>query len=205
MKSTLAFLVSSAIAVLLSGCSSKTTGAVDGEWDVISIGEKIKPSSFTVASGKVSGALIDNSEGAAILDYTGTSSDMATPIDCTLSKSRIVVDLNISGNVLNGSFTDVREYTGSACAGSANSYRNRSEVFAINGTRTRVDASSDTDLNGSWDLQFSGGIKITASIKDLTGNGTVFGKDGREGTTATFSVVTMTLTGKGANVVFKKR
>jgi hypothetical protein len=210
MKSTLAFLLSSAIVLGLSGCSSKVTGAVDGEWDIVQVGDKIKPSSLTVAAGKVTGAVIDDNEGEAIVDFSSSGmGTVSTKIDCIRSKKRLVVDLNVSGNALNGSFTEVREYTGSACAGTASgqSYTNRSEVFTVNGTRTKVDAASDTDLNGTWELSFAGGAKINASVKDLAGSGTVFGKDGKQDSAATFSVVngTMTLTATDASIVFKKR
>lgn len=162
MKSSRSSLVGFISLLPLFACSSGATGSLNGTWDVTSVGgSDVAPSALEVSNGRVSGDIISKLEGQAIASPSAKG--------CSYGKNRFSVDISIEGDAMTATFTEVRTYVGGdACKTEFYSYTDRSSTFTVTGKRTRKDASTDTDLNGVWEIQAQEIKKpITATVKDL--------------------------------------
>ena len=103
-------------------------------------------------------------------------------ITWVLAKRPHVLDIALEGNSISGTFIERRKYEGSACV-SAGYTSDRSSTFAFTGKRTVEAPSSDTDLNGSWELTGEGsGKPLKATMNGLSADFDPGYSDGTKGT-----------------------
>jgi hypothetical protein len=196
------WISSSVLLALLTACGGGVTSGVDGDWDVVADSKNdLKASTIKVSSGKVSGELIDDDEGSS---FPNTDNQGVTIGTCVRAKARTQIELTATADSMSGVFTEVREYTGSC----PDFTRNRTSTSNVTGVRSVAKASSDTNLNGSWNLtlsDFKG--KWTAEVDGLKGS-TAITKDGSSKTTnGQFTIVDglMTMTFDGESFSMRKK
>ncbi len=131
-----------------------TTGSLDGTWDITAAGDaQLGPSEMTVHAGSVTGFVVNADEGTTV----GS---------CTFTKHRTEFTLNVQGDSVTSTRTELRESSGSGCSAPSKN------TSVASGTRTRVAPASDTDLNGDWEIQATGSRAVLFKIQGLSGNAT---------------------------------
>ena len=176
MKTFCSSLVLSASFLSLVACGTGTTGALDGSWDVTSVGgDEVAPSELVVSGGKVTGSIISKREGQPVSDSAVKG--------CAYAQNRMTVDISIEGAVMTATFTDIRKYSGGeACKRDGYTYSDRTVTYTVTGKRTRKDPATNTDLNGTWEIQAEGLKKpIAATVKDLAAEVPVDAEKGSKG------------------------
>lgn len=113
---------------------SDNEGPSNGTWDITTAGgAAIEASSMTVTGTKAKGVVVKKGEGAT---------DPHAP-RCTRTKNRTEFELEAEDDDLVGTFTVVREWTGSQCP------PNEKKTITLTGTRKK---SGKNDLDGDWSI-----------------------------------------------------
>jgi hypothetical protein len=116
---------------------SSTSGhALDGTWDITSIGgTALAPSQMTVKGGQFDGVLVVSDEGTRDVD------------GCMITKDRIAFTATVSGDSLSLTLTPDLEVSGDDCTMSTGR-----QVAKLSATRTHnaKNASGQTALEGDW-------------------------------------------------------
>lgn len=163
----------------LVACGTGTTGSLDGDWDVTSVGgDEVAPSSIAVSGGTIKGEIVSKREGQAVSE--------SSP-GCSYAQSRMTIDVSIEGDAMTGTFKEVRKYAGGdSCKTEFFTYTDKETTFSVIGKRTRKDAATKTDLNGVWELQASVARKpVVVTVKDL---GAEFPYDDDKGSKGSISI-----------------
>ncbi|NOU33315.1 MAG: hypothetical protein HOO96_35915 [Polyangiaceae bacterium] len=164
-----------------SGSVGSVTGALDGTWDVTTYGKQsIAPSSISIAAGRIQGAIPTLNEGRA----EGT--------DCTRSRERIEIDLNVQGASLTGKVTDLLDFEGTGCA--ARGLRRKETTIQVIGQRKFAAPASDTDMNGFWDIRITDATAASVISSNLSGLSGDVSVDTLPPTTGQFAIANGVLT-----------
>lgn len=157
---TLAAALSSTVLLSCSGGGGSTAGTgasaasgLDGQWDITAAGDgAIGPSEMTNGGGVYRGVITDDKEVVPVGE------------GCTRTKDRTEWQITIEGNALSGTFTEIREYTGTG----PNCPTSRPpELTTITGTR----AGAGSGLDGEWEARIGDGQPFVVSVSGLTAKG----------------------------------
>jgi hypothetical protein len=135
--------------------SNPETRPGDGAWDITTAGGgAISPSEMVISGSRATGFIASKNEG---------TQDSST-FGCTRIKDRSEFQLDATGDTVRGTFSVVREWSGSSCP------PNQKRTIVLTGART---TPGKNDLDGDWDVTAADKETFTAALHVSTTSGTM--------------------------------